>query len=459
MRRRRRVPATSSARFSITEGPDGLVYLEYEMHTNQKLDMAFARSRFPGLKRGWVFFDNAGGSQILTDAVERMNAFLFEKNVQIGGSYEISREAGGALAEAREAARLLVNADRVEEIVFGPSTTVLLQNLAAAMRGQLSAGDEIIVTVADHESNIGPWDRLREFGVEVKVWPLDRSTMRLDLADLEPLMSDRTRMVCVHHVSNILGSINPLREIADFVHARGARLCVDAVAYAPHRAIDVQAFDADYYVFSLYKTYGPHAAVMYGKYNLLLELDTLYHYFYGKDRVPGKLEPGNPNYELACSIVGISDYLQELGRRAGAPEDSDARRLIETAYAAIAQQEDTLVERFLSWARERPQVTVIGADTNDLASTRIPTISFTVEGHAPEDLVRRIDGYGIGIRHGDFHSRRLIEYLGLAERGGVLRASLVHYNTVEEVDRLTAALDAEIHASGAATARTGSGTA
>lgn len=440
-------------------GPVASCTWSLDMHPTQKLDMTFVRSRFPGLERGWVFFDNAGGSQILTDAVERMNAFLFETNVQIGGSYEVSREAGSALAEAREAARLMMNASRAEEIIFGPSTTVLLQNLAASMRGQLSPGDEIVVTVADHESNIGPWDRLREFGVEVKVWPLDRSTMRLELSDLEPLMSERTRLVCIHHVSNILGSVNPVREIADFVHARGARLCVDAVAYAPHRAIDVQAFDADYYVFSLYKTYGPHAAVMYGKYDLLLELDTLYHYFYGKDRVPGKLEPGNPNYETACSVVGISAYLQEIGRRVGAPGESGARELIEMAYAAISRQEDALVERFLAWARERPDVTVIGASENDNASSRIPTISFTVDGHVPEELVRRIDAYGIGIRHGDFHSRRLIEYLGLAESGGVLRVSLVHYNTVEEVDRLTAALEAEIGQSGTAASRTGSGAA
>ncbi len=239
------------------------------------LDLDYVRSQFPGLSRGWTFFDNAGGSQILKSAVERMNTFLYEKNVQIGGSYEVSQAAAAALYEARTAAMHLVNANRPEEIVFGNSTTALLQNLARAMHSQLSPGDEIIITVSDHESNIGPWDRLQERGVVLKIWPLNKETLTLDLADLGALMTEKTRLVCVTHCSNLLGSINPIREIADFVHARGAKICVDAVAYAPHRAVDVQAFDVDYYVFSLYKTYGPHYALMYGKYDLLLALDPL----------------------------------------------------------------------------------------------------------------------------------------------------------------------------------------
>ena len=207
------------------------------MATIPPLNLDFVRSQFPGLDRGWTFFDNAGGSQILKGALERINRFLIEKNVQIGGSYEVSQAAASALYEARTAAMHLVNARRPEEIVFGSSTTALIQNLARAMQSQLVPGDEIIVTVADHESNIGPWDRLQERGVVLKFWPLNKDSLTLELSDLEPLMSERTRLVCVTHCSNILGSINPIREIADFVHARGARICVDAVAYAPHREI------------------------------------------------------------------------------------------------------------------------------------------------------------------------------------------------------------------------------
>lgn len=402
------------------------------------LDLDYVRSQFPGLNRGWTFFDNAGGSQILKGAVERINTFLFEKNVQIGGSYEVSQSAAAALYEARTAAMHLVNAHRPEEIVFGNSTTALLQNLARAMHSQLSAGDEIIITISDHESNIGPWDRLQERGVILKIWPLNKQTLTLDLADLAPLMSERTKLVCVTHCSNILGSINPIREIADFVHDRGAKICVDAVAYAPHRAVDVRAFDVDYYVFSLYKTYGPHYALMYGKYDLLLELDTLYHYFYGRDKVPGKLEPGNPNYELAYSTCGIVDYLVSLGEQAG--ETGTIRQKIEAAYGAITAQEDALTERLLTYLRSRNDCMIVGQAMNR-DSKRVPTIAFRFDGREAAELCKAMDAEKIAMRFGDFHSRRLAEYLGLTDHGGMLRVSMVHYNTIEEVDRFTAALD------------------
>ncbi|NTE87989.1 cysteine desulfurase-like protein [Agrobacterium rubi] len=408
------------------------------MTTTSPLNLDYVRSQFPGLSRGWTYFDNAGGSQILKGALERINTFLIEKNVQIGGSYEVSQSAANALYEARTAAMHLVNASRPEEIVFGNSTTALLQNLARAMQSQLSAGDEIIVTVSDHESNIGPWDRLQDAGITLKFWPLNKETLTLDLADLAPLMSERTKMVCITHVSNILGSINPIREIADFVHARGAKICVDAVAYAPHRAVDVQAFDVDYYVFSLYKTYGPHYALMYGKYDLLIELDTLYHYFYGKDKVPGKLEPGNPNYELAYSTCGIVDYLTTLGEQAG--ETGSVRQKIEAAFTAITAQENLLTERLLSYLRSRNDCRIVGQVSNQ-DETRVPTIAFRFDDREAGELCKAMDGENIAMRFGDFHSRRLAEYLDLTDHGGMLRVSMVHYNTLEEVDRFTAVLD------------------
>ncbi|SMC73751.1 cysteine desulfurase-like protein [Rhizobium sp. RU36D] len=408
------------------------------MATTSPLDLDFVRSQFPGLARGWTLFDNAGGSQILKGAIDRINTFLIEKNVQIGGSYAVSQDAARALYEARTAAMHLVNAARPEEIVFGGSTTALLQNLARAMQSQLSPGDEIIVTVSDHESNIGPWDRLQERGITLKFWPLNKDTLSLDLADLAPLMSERTRMVCVTHVSNILGSINPIREIADFVHTRGAKICVDAVAYAPHRAVDVQALDVDYYVFSLYKTYGPHYALMYGRYDLLLELDTLYHYFYGKDKVPGKLEPGNPNYELAYSTCGIVDYLTALGERTG--ESGSTRQKIEAAFAAITAQENLLADRLLDYLRSRNDCRIVGQSVNRNGE-RVPTIAFRFDGREAQAICAAMDGENIAIRFGDFHSRRLAEYLDLTDHGGMLRVSMVHYNTLEEVDRFTAALD------------------
>lgn len=399
------------------------------------LDLTHVRSNFPGLARGWTLFDNAGGSQILRGAVDRMTEFLYEKNVQIGGSYEVSLAAAEALRDARSAAATLMNAARPDEIIFGPSTTVLLQNLARAMRSQLRPGDEVIVTMSDHESNIGPWVSLQEFGIVLKFWPLNHDTLSLELDDLAPLMTDRTRLVAVTHVSNILGQVNPVAEIARFVHDHGARICVDAVAYAPHRAIDVQAWDVDYYVFSLYKTYGPHYAVMYGKHEHLLELDTLYHYFYGKDKVPGKLEPGNPSYECAYSTLAIRDYFAGLGGSASTP-----RAAIEAGFAAVTAQEDALVDRLLSYLTARNDCRVFGATTN-VGSKRIPTVAFRFDGQDSGAMAKAMDAHKIAIRHGDFHSRRLVEDLGQTGDGGLLRVSMVHYNTLEEVDRLCTALD------------------
>jgi cysteine desulfurase family protein (TIGR01976 family) len=399
------------------------------------LDLAFVRSQFPALADNqWAYFDNAGGAQVLKSVADRISDYLLTTSVQTGASYDVSQRATARVTESRVKIARLIGASRPEEVVLGPSTTQLMRNLCAAMASQLKPGDEVIVTDFDHESNIGPWMPLKERGVVIRTWSLDPDTFEIDLADLDSLLSPRTKLVCVTHCSNILGAINPIPEIARRVHAAGARLCVDAVAYAPHRAVDVVASGADYYVFSFYKVYGPHFAVMWGRYDALLELDTLYHYFYGKDKVPHKLEPGNCNYELAWGCTGIVDYFDALGGGTG------DRAAIVRAFDAVAAHEEALGERLLSWLRDRNDVRIVGDRSSDRAR-RVPTISFKVDGRDSAELVRAIDAHKIGIRFGDFHSRRLVERIGLAEGNGVLRVSMVHYNTLAEVDRLIVALD------------------
>jgi cysteine desulfurase family protein (TIGR01976 family) len=365
-----------------------------------------------------------------------MNDFLFNMNVQTGGSYDVSIRAAAALHSGREAMMHLVNASRPEEIAFAASTTVALQNLARSMESQFREGDEVIVTVSDHESNIGPWVGLEKLGVNIKTWNVNRESLELELGDLEGLLSKRTRLVAVTHVSNILGTINPVGEIADLVHKHGALICVDSVAFAPHRAIDVSAWDIDFLALSVYKVFGPHVAVLYGKYDLFAELDNLYHYFYDKDKIPAKLEPGNASYELAYSSTGIVDYLAELGESAG---DVPVRQKIELAFERITQHENILAERLLSYLRSRDDCRIIGRERGD-DPRRVPTISFAIESWDPGEIARRIDAYNIAIRFGDFHARRLIEYLGLDENNGVVRVSMTHYNTLTEVDALIAAL-------------------
>ncbi|MEQ1955007.1 cysteine desulfurase-like protein [Mesorhizobium sp. CN2-181] len=396
------------------------------------LDMDFVRSQFPALDGGWAYFDNAGGSQVLRGVADRVSDYLLTTSVQTGASYEPSQRASERLAEARSRIALFVNAARSEEVVFGPSTSVLVRFLATAMASQFKPGDEVVVTDFDHESNIGPWLALKERGVIIRTWTLDRETLAPDLADLAQLMNSQTRLVCVTHASNLLGSINPVREIAELVHAHGARICIDGVAYAPHRAIDVQALGVDYYVFSCYKTYGPHYAVMYGRYEHLLELDGLYHYFYGKEKVPSKLEPGNACYELVWGAAGIVDYFEKLG-------GGEGRTAIEQAFEIITAHEAAIGGHLLSWLRSRNDVRIVGQRSAE-ASLRVPTISFIVEGQQADQIVRAVDNGKVGIRYGDFHSRRLAEALDLGP-AGVLRVSMVHYNTIAEVDRLITALE------------------
>ena len=400
------------------------------------LDLDHVRRQFPALADGFAYLDNAGGSLVLGRVADRVRDYLLTTSVQTGASYPQSRRAVERLAEARARIALLLNARRPEEIVLGPSTTVMFQFLARAMESRLAPGDEIVVTDFDHESNIGPWRALEKRGVVIKTWGLDPDSFEVSLDDLDALMSERTRLVAVTHCSNILGTVNPVAEIARRVHARGAELAVDAVAYAPHRAVDVQAFDCDYYVFSFYKNYGPHFAVLYGKYDKLLELDGLYHYFYGREKVPAKLEPGNTNYELAWGSAGIVDYLDELGGGGG------DRAAITRAFDAIAEHETAIGTRLLDYLGARNDTRIVGR--RRAGPDRVPTVSFKVRGRDSSAIVAAVDAHDLGIRFGDFHSRRLVERLGLSGEGGVVRVSLVHYTTMAEVDRLVTALDAAL---------------
>jgi len=398
------------------------------------LDIAYVRSQFPALQGGYAFLDNAGGSAVLRPVAERISDYLLNSAVQLGASYSESVAAGARVMEAREAVARFINAPYPEECVMGGSTTLMLQLLCRAIAPSIHPGDEIVVTNCDHEANIGPWVRLcQERGATLRTWSVDPHSLELQLDDLDRLLGPNTRYVAMTHASNILGSVNPVAEVARRVQAVGGKLCVDAVAYAPHRLVDVQASGADYYVFSFYKTFGPHFAVLWGKRDHLLALPSLNHFFIGQDVIPYKLQPGNLNYELSYGCIGINDYLVDIGKRLGATGPD--RHVMQMAFDAFEQQEDLLAETLLAFLREQPGVRIIGKArvTN---GDRVPTISFVVEGVQSEAIVRCIDDQRMGIRFGDFYARRLIEDLGLAPYGGVVRVSIAHYNTLEELQRL-----------------------
>lgn len=402
------------------------------------LNLDLVRAEFPALQDGCVYLDNAGGSQVLKRVADRVSDYLLTSSVQLGASYAQSQAAGERVLAARRSVAQLINAPADDEVVMGGATTSLMFLFTQALLPGVKPGDEIVVTNTDHEANIGCWMRLRQAGAVVKVWEVNPQTLALDLADLDRLLSPRTTWVAMTHASNILGTVNPVAEVAQRAHAVGARLCVDAVAYAPHRLVDVQASGADAYVFSFYKVFGPHYAVLWLKRDLLLGLPSLNHYFIGPEVVPYKLQPGNVNYELSYGCIGISDYLVHVGNTLGAT--GTERQKMQAAFDAFEAHENRLAERLLAYLRSKPSVRVIGHDSA-ADGQRVPTISFVAGQQSSEAIVRHVDQYGIGIRFGDFYAKRLIEALGLQAQGGVVRVSIAHYNTLDEIDRLIQHLD------------------
>ena len=402
------------------------------------LNLDLIRAEFPALQDGCVYLDNAGGSQVLKRVADRVSDYLLTSSVQLGASYAQSQAAGERVLAARRSVAQLINAPADDEVVMGGATTSLMFLFTQALLPGVKPGDEIVVTNTDHEANIGCWMRLRQAGAVVKVWEVNPQTLALDLADLDRLLSPRTTWVAMTHASNILGTVNPVAEVAQRVHAVGGRLCVDAVAYAPHRLVDVQASGADAYVFSFYKVFGPHYAVLWLKRDLLLGLPSLNHYFIGPEVVPYKLQPGNVNYELSYGCIGISDYLVHVGETLGAT--GTERQKMQAAFDAFEAHENLLAERLLAYLRSKPSVRVIGHDSAT-DGQRVPTISFVAGQQSSEAIVRHVDQFGIGIRFGDFYAKRLIEALGLQAQGGVVRVSIAHYNTLDEIDRLIQHLD------------------
>ena len=385
------------------------------------LDLCEVRAQFPTLAdpHGWILFDNAGGSQILGSAAASVAQFYASSNVQLGGSYELSQIAGERVAAGGKALARWLGCDAAE-VVMGTSTTQLLANLSLAMARQIAPGDELVVTDVDHESNIGPWRRLAALrGATLKEWRVDAETLTLRLDDLAALVTDKTRLVAFTHASNLVGSVHDVAAITRLVHERGARVVVDGVALAPHRPLDVRGWDVDYYVFSAYKTYGPHLACLYGKRAHLEALAGVNHYFI--DETPYKLQPGHVPYELAAALPAVVDYLEALD------------------FDEVAAHERDLSECILNFLDGRRGVRVLGEKS--ASPTRVPTISFTVDGVAAAAIVQQVDRAKIGIKHGDFYARRLVDRLGLAAQGGVIRASLVHYNTIDEAQRLCAVLE------------------
>ena len=400
------------------------------------MDISFVRNKFPGLRDDFIFMDNAGGSQVLGTVIARTVDYFKKYYVQLGATYEVSAQASAKLQGSVKELAAFINAKDPRELIVGPASSMLLRILSICISRQWKLGDEVIVTNSDHEANVSCWTDLQEKGIVIKIWKLDPDTLEFNPDDLRNLLSSRTRLVAMCHVSNILGTINPVKEVAKIVHDAGALICVDGVAYAPHRMIDVQETDVDFYVFSTYKVFGPHLAVMFGKYHLLREMDGINHYFFTKDDVPYKFQPGNVNFELTYSLGAIPEYFANLHDHHFPLETGiSSPEKYKKSFDLISRHEEQLSILILGYLKTKKKIRIIGDTTGD-KQKRVPTISFVHQSYRSSEVVSGMDKFHIGIRYGDFYAKKIIHDLGLVENDGVIRISLVHYNTKEEVGKL-----------------------
>ena len=407
-----------------------------------ELDLDFVRAQFPALSQhwpDWALMDNAGGSVVPQQVQDRVADYLRRYMVQLGASYSLSQQAGGIVAQAHTLAEQLVGAQPGEVAING-STTLNAKLLALALRPLWKSGDAVVVTDLDHEANIGPWRRLADSGIEVRVWKLRAETASLELEDLAPLLDEKVRLVAMTHCANVVGKIHDVRAVADAVHQVGAQLCVDGVAYAPHRIVDVAALDVDYYMLSLYKVYGPHLSLLWGRRELLEAARGQSHHFIAETDVPYKLEPGKSNHELAAGIIGIGDYLRAVDDHHHERPASSERAAFVRSFELFTAHEAALAEGLLAFLRAHAKVRIIGPETSD-PELRVPTIAFCVEGRKASEIPALLDARKLAIRWGNFYAVDAIRALGLVEGEGVVRVSMAHYNTLDEVDRLVRALD------------------
>lgn len=404
---------------------------------NKSLDLDWVRTQFQGLRHDYTFLDNAGGSQILKSVVNRIQDYYQTSYVQLGASYAVSQLATERVNQGRAFLATYLNASAPEEVMLGSSTSSLFRILAHSFGQIWQAGDEVIVSNIDHESNISPWMELEKQGINIKYWEIRKDSLEFSLKDLQQLLSPKTKLVAVTHCSNVLGTINPIADISKMVHENGSLLSVDGVAYAPHRLLDVQAWEVDFYGFSAYKVYAGHQGVLYGKKDLLEHLPNFNHYFIQDS--PWKFEPGGVNSELTYGFLGLEDYFRNLAQQHHISSEN-LREILEQSFERIAKQEEILSQKLLNFLHQKSHVRVIGLETAD-KNQRVPTISFVVEGKTSDEIVQEVDQHNIGIRFGDFYAKRLIEALDLQKYNGVVRVSMVHYNTVEEVENLIKVLD------------------
>ena len=405
-----------------------------------RFPIAAVRASFPALNRpgGFIFFDNAAGAQIPQIVLDAVNHHLVECNVQRGGRYRQSREVDATISRARQSVADLLNAADPNEIAFGMNATSFIRLVSLAIGQTLGARNEIVLTDVDHEANVATWLALERNGAKFLWWKM-REDCLLHVEDLAPLLSSRTRLVACTLASNAIGSIVDVAAAAKAAHETGAEIFIDAVHYAPHGLIDVQAFDCDYLACSGYKIFAPHMGFLWGRLPLLRDLPTFREDFI-PDEPPGKIEAGTFIYENVAGMDAAVRYLEELGNAINAGSKPLPRRAaLQLALSAIRGYEQELSLEMLH-VLEGGGATVYGISDAKRIEQRVPTLCFNLPQIPPAKVTEELARRGIGVRDGHMYAPRLMDRFALRHESGAVRASLVHYNTHDEVREFGSAL-------------------
>jgi cysteine desulfurase family protein (TIGR01976 family) len=411
------------------------------------LDPSRIRGEFPALQGDAIFFDNPGGTQVPARVIERTANYLAKTNANRGGAFATSQATDEVIEESRQAVADFLGAERAEEIVFGPNMTTLAFAVSRSLALELRAGEEVVVTRLDHDANIAPWVRIaEERGCTVRWVDFDVEDCTLKMDQLEAALTERTRWVAVGYASNAVGTINPVERIVKLAHEAGALCFVDAVQYAPHGPIDVEALGCDFLVVSAYKFFGPHLGALYGRMEHLERLRA-YKVRPASDLPPGKWEKGTQNHEGIAGTLGALEYLAwvgetfggEYGERYGG--ELRGRKLhLKQAMQAIRAYEMGISRALIEALSDVPGLQIRGITDERMLDRRVPTVSFTVEGLTPRRVAEALGERGIYVWDGNYYALAVTERLGLESSGGMVRVGPVHYNTLDEVGKLAKAM-------------------
>ena len=409
---------------------------------NITLDIEYVKAQFPAftdpLSSKWTFMENAGGSYVPHNVINHLNNFMTSTKVQPYAEYPMSKMAGENMDKAINLFAKMINANE-KEIIIGGSTSINLYVLSNALRKFIKDGDEVIVTNQDHEANISPWRKLKEDGANIIEWKFNKNNHELEIVELEKLINKKTKILAVTHCSNIVGSINNLKEISKLAHQNNIIVVGDGVSYAPHGFPDVKELDVDFYTFSLYKTYGPHLALLYGKEEILKTLPNQNHEFL-EGQYPYTINPGGPNHEELVSLIGIYEYFENFYNHHFQNKDIDILSKIKKINGLISKHEEKIANPVLDYINDRKDLNLIGKKriTN---KDRAPTIAFTSNKLSSNKLSKILVDNNIATRNDNFYAWRCLKYLGIDTEDGVVRISMVHYNNKEDANKLLTALD------------------